>query len=155
MDLLTLLKEKNLIIAAAESCTGGLIAKLITDSGGASQFFEMGVVTYSNEAKQKLLGVSLETLEKHGAVSAETASEMAEGILRLSGADIAVSVTGIAGPSGGTLQKPVGLVYVGISGKYGTKVEKLNLSGTRDDIRSNTASKALQIAYQYIVQNYN
>ena len=155
MDLLTFLKEKNLIIAAAESCTGGLIAKLITDSGGASQFFEMGVVTYSNEAKQKLLGVSLETLEKHGAVSAETASEMAEGILRLSGADIAVSVTGIAGPSGGTLQKPVGLVYVGISGKYGTKVEKLNLSGTRDDIRSNTASKALQIAYQYIVQNYN
>lgn len=155
MDIVATLLQKNLKIATAESCTGGMIAQLITDVSGASACFEMGVVTYSNEAKQKLIGVKGETLERFGAVSEQTAAQMSEGILSLSNADIAVSVTGVAGPSGGTPQKPVGLVYVGISSKYGTKTEKLNLIGTREEIRSQTAHKALQIAMQYIVQYYN
>lgn len=155
MELVKLLLEKNLKISTAESCTGGYVAKLITDVGGASQWFEMGVVTYSNEAKQKLLGVKTETLEKYGAVSKQTAAEMCEGLISLSQADIAISITGIAGPTGGTEQKPVGLVFVGISGKFGTKIEELNLNGSRDDIRNMTAYKALQIAHKYIVQNYN
>lgn len=155
MNIVPVLIEKKLTIATAESCTGGLIAKLITDISGSSECFGMGVVTYSNEAKQKLLGVLPETLKTYGAVSEQTAAQMCEGLLPLSGADITISVTGIAGPSGGTPEKPVGLVYIGISGKFGTWVEKHILSGTRDEIRNKTAQKALQIAYKYIVQYYN
>lgn len=155
MDLVPLLIQKKLKITTAESCTGGLAAKLITDVSGSSACFEAGVITYSNVAKQKLLGVSESTLEKYGAVSEQTAAQMCEGALTLAGADIAVSITGIAGPTGGTPDKPVGLVYVGVSGRFGTKTERLMLSGTREEIRSQTAHRALQIAEQYIVQYYN
>jgi nicotinamide-nucleotide amidase len=104
-------RAAGLMAATAESCTGGLIAGLLTEIPGSSNVVERGFVVYSNEAKQELLGVSAETLEKHGAVSEETARAMAEGALEKSRADVAVSVTGIAGPDGGTAQKPVGLVH--------------------------------------------
>ena len=135
MNIVSLLIEKKLKIATAESCTGGLIAKLITDVSGSSECFEMGLVTYSNSAKEKLLGVSHQTLSEHGAVSEQTAAQMCEGLFTKYGSDIAVSVTGIAGPTGGTPEKPVGLVYVGVCGKFGPCVKRLELSGTRDEIR--------------------
>lgn len=111
------LLEKGLHIATAESCTGGMISQKITQVSGASSVFDCSVCSYSNEIKTALLGVKRETLIKYGAVSRQTAEQMARGILRLSKADIALSVTGIAGPTGGTAKKPVGLVYIGIATK--------------------------------------
>lgn len=110
-----LLKEKKLKVAAAESCTAGLVAKRITDIPGASQVFESGIVSYSNEIKHKILGVSSRVLEEHGAVSPECAAQMAYGAFKLSGADLAVSVTGIAGPQSDETGKPVGLVYIAVT----------------------------------------
>ena len=144
------LKEKGKTIALAESCTGGMIASRITDVPGASQVFGYGVITYANEAKMKLVGVQEQTLADHGAVSPETAREMAAGILALSGADIGVAVTGIAGPDGGTKEKPVGLVYVAVATKEETAVTRLMLSlwrkNERDAIRKQTAAHALFLA---------
>ena len=148
--LVKLLSEKHLTVATAESCTGGLIAKRITDVPGASEVFGMGAVCYANEIKTKLLGVSEETLKSFGAVSHQTAKEMAEGARRVSGADIAISTTGIAGPGGGTEEKPVGLVYVGVSTKAGCETFELRLargySTDRDLIRWIAASNALSLA---------
>lgn len=107
-------------ICAAESCTGGLILSSLTDCAGSSAYVEGGLVTYSNEAKMRLLGVREETLIAHGAVSAETAMEMARGALALFGADYALSVTGIAGPGGGGAEKPVGLTFIGLAGPQGS-----------------------------------
>ena len=115
-----LLAEKGWKIVAAESCTGGLLAAAITHRPGSSQIFERGFVTYSNEAKMECLGVSAETLEKYGAVSDQTAEEMALGALKHSKADLAISITGIAGPDGGSHNKPVGLVYFGYALKGGS-----------------------------------
>ena len=115
-DLVRKLIRNNLSVATAESCTGGLIAGSITSVPGSSACFSYGLVTYSNEAKQKLLGVPRQILEQYGAVSSETAFKMAEGLKELTGAGIAVSVTGIAGPDGGSKDKPVGLVYIGLGG---------------------------------------
>lgn len=144
------LLEKNLVLSTAESCTGGLIAKTITDFPGSSEVFEEGYVTYSNNAKMKNLGVKKETLDAHGAVSAETAAEMAEGVKRVSGADIGVAVTGIAGPGGGTEEKPVGLVYAAICTKDGTKVKKLNLGKNRDRNRYVTMLNVFSMIYEEI-----
>ena len=140
------LKSQNKILTTAESCTGGMIGELITSVPGSSQVYEYGFITYSNAAKQNLLGVSDKTLSLFGAVSAETVCEMAQGALIASGADIAVSVSGIAGPGGGTEQKPVGLVYVGFCQK-GKKEEffKLMLSGDRDCVRRQTADKVFDL----------
>lgn len=113
------LMEKNLTLSSAESCTGGMFASTMTDIPGISQCFDRGLVTYSNQAKMEELGVSAQTLETYGAVSEETALEMVEGLQRVSGSDVCVSVTGIAGPGGGTEEKPVGLVYIGFA--YGEK----------------------------------
>lgn len=113
--LARLLTETKTTVAVAESCTGGLLANKLTNISGSSEYFERGVVTYSNQSKMDILGVAEEILEKHGAVSPETAEAMAEGVRKISGADFGVSTTGIAGPSGGTKEKPVGLVYIGIS----------------------------------------
>ncbi len=138
-----LLAENKMTVATAESCTGGLISKRITEVAGSSEVFGYGVVTYANEAKMNLLGVKSETLEAFGAVSYQTAEEMAEGVRKLSGADIGVAVTGIAGPGGGTPEKPVGLVYVGISSRLGVRHVKLMLKGDRNRVRILTSANAL------------
>lgn len=136
------LRDKGLTLACAESCTGGLVSKRITDIPGCSDVFVGSCITYANEAKIKLLGVKAETLQRWGAVSEQTATEMARGVRMVLGTDIGVSVTGIAGPGGGTTEKPVGTVYLGISTKSGEKVRKLSLSSmrSRDYIRSVSAS---------------
>ena len=126
-----LLKEKNLRITAAESCTGGMIAGALVNVAGASDVFGESYVTYSNEAKQRLVGVRTETLEQFGAVSEQTAWEMAAGAARAAGADVALSSTGIAGPGGGTPQKPVGLVYIGCCVQGSVQVRKLRFYGSR------------------------
>ncbi len=146
----SLLKEKNMKIATVESCTGGAIGKAITSVAGASECFGYGFVTYANEAKKNIVGVKRETLEKYGAVSAETAQEMAKGALEKSNADIAISVTGLAGPGGGTAQKPVGLVYIGIAANGAVAAYKNVFSGTREDIRTRAENTALNIARKYL-----
>lgn len=150
--LFKLLKFYNLTISTAESCTGGMIASAITNVSGASAFFGTGVVTYSNEAKMKLIGVNKETLDKYGAVSEQTATEMAEGVLKLGESDVSVAVTGIAGPTGGTTEKPVGLVYIGVSGKNGTYVYKNIFNGNRDEVRKQTVSTAFELVYDYLIK---
>jgi nicotinamide-nucleotide amidase len=140
------LKAAGRQVAVAESCTGGAIASRLTDVSGASSVFGFGYVTYANEAKQKELGVPLEMLEQHGAVSAEVAGCMAEGCLQASGAHFALAVTGIAGPTGGTAEKPVGLVYVALAetGKL-TETRKLFFPGGRDRFKMLTSQFALEM----------
>ncbi len=139
------LSGKNLTLATAESCTGGLISGKIVDYPGASKVFVDGVVSYSNESKVKRLGVSEETLNKYGAVSEQTAKEMAEGVVKLLGADVGVSSTGVAGPDGGTDEKPVGLVYIAVCLKGKTTVKKLNIKGKRNRIRGRVVTEALTL----------
>lgn len=140
-----LLRERGLKLALAESCTGGLIASLITALPGASDIFDCGFVTYSNDSKKSMLGVTDETLTQHGAVSAECASSMAYGALSHSQADIAASVTGVAGPDGGTKEKPVGLVFLGFAAKDGKFVTKqCNFEGTRQEIQQQSGKEALK-----------
>jgi len=138
-----LLKNQQLTIATAESCTGGLLGASLTQEPGSSGFYLGGVISYSNSLKQGLLGVNEESLLKYGAVSEEVASEMAEGIRSQVGADLAISTTGIAGPGGGTDQKPVGLVYVGLATAKGVQVEKIQLYGEREYVRQLTVQAAL------------
>lgn len=140
------LLEKGLKVATAESCTGGMIAAKITAVPGASACFDCGVVTYSNEQKSKLLGVKRETLERFGAVSRETALEMCKGAKILAGSDIAVSVTGIAGPGGGTPEKPVGTVWIGLCGENVHDAFKFLFKGDRNQIRQQTAMIAIEMA---------
>ncbi len=143
-----LLKQRNATLALAESCTGGLLAKRLTDAAGASAYFREGFVTYSNESKERLLGVPHETLVESGAVSEPVAKAMAAGARKISGADYALSVTGIAGPDGGTEEKPVGLVYVGLSDANGTVAERLDLSAwrrSREAIRERSANRAFDL----------
>lgn len=128
-NVVQLLKDANCTLATAESCTGGLISGAVTSVSGSSDVFGFGVCTYANEAKMKLLGVKAETLETAGAVSEETAMQMAAGIRELSGADYGISTTGIAGPTGGTDDKPVGTVWVGISSKNRTIAKKCFFDG--------------------------
>ena len=154
-NMINLLKKYNLTVSTAESCTGGLIASAITEISGSSTFFGMGVVTYANEAKMKLLGVKSDTLTAYGAVSEQTAKEMAEGILRLSESDVSISVTGIAGPTGGTPEKPVGLVYIGISGEFGTFSYENHFAGNRSQVRAQTVEKAFKLAAEYVSKFYS
>jgi len=153
--LFELLKKYNLTISTAESCTGGLIAAAITNVSGSSSFFGTGVVTYVNQAKMKLVGVKKETLDQYGAVSEQTAIEMADGVLKLAESDVSVAVTGIAGPTGGTVDKPVGLVYIGVSGKNGTFAYKNNFDGNRDDVRRQTVNRAFELVSDYIIKFYS
>lgn len=131
-----LLVSRKLTISTAESCTGGLLSGRLINYPGISAVFLEGAITYSNEAKMKRLNVNEETLEKYGAVSEQTAREMADGIAKAAGTDIGISVTGIAGPGGGSPEKPVGLVYTGMHINGATKVRKLNLSGSRQEVRN-------------------
>lgn len=146
-----MLKEHHLKVATAESCTGGLIAKRITDVPGASEVFECGIISYANGIKHKVLGVSEDDLNKYGAVSEPVAKQMAQGALKVSGADIAVSVTGIAGPDSDSTGKPVGLVYIGLADKENVWVRKIRTSRTdRSYNRYVSASNALDMIRLYI-----
>jgi nicotinamide-nucleotide amidase len=143
-----LLKEKGTTLALAESCTGGLLAKRLTDIAGSSAYFREGLVTYTNESKERLLGVPKAMLLEHGAVSEPVAREMAEGVRKLASSDYGLSVTGIAGPDGGTKEKPVGLVFIGLSDAGGTVAERLDLTAwakSREAIRERSANRALDL----------
>ena len=146
----SLLKEKGLTVATAESCTGGLIAHTLTNVSGSSLYFDRGVVSYSNRAKMELLGVSSQVLEKHGAVSEETAKAMAEGVRLRSGVDVGVSTTGIAGPTGGTKDKPVGLVYIGVSTRDETVVKKFLFKGDRLSNKESACEAALKMLFELL-----
>lgn len=137
-------------LAVCESCTGGLLGKLLTDLPGSSRYFWGGVTSYSNEAKQRILGVNENTLGRYGAVSKETAREMAQGILNLSRADFGISITGIAGPEGGSPDKPVGLVYIALAYNEGCRVKELRFSGGRDAVRILSAKSALDLLRRHI-----
>ncbi len=140
-----LLRAKELTISTAESCTGGLIAAYITDIPGSSKVFLGGVVSYSNAMKRKWLKVKLETLEQYGAVSQNTVEEMLDGILNETGSDIAIAVSGIAGPGGGTDEKPVGTVFIGVA--YNTKkvIHRCSFTGSRKIVRQRSADKILEM----------
>lgn len=145
------LKEKHMKVATAESCTGGLIAKRITDVPGASEVFDCGIISYANEIKHRVLGVSEDDLNKYGAVSEPVARQMAQGALKVSGADIAVSVTGIAGPDSDSTNKPVGLVYIGLADRDNVWVRELKTSRKdRSYNRYVSASNALNMIRLYI-----
>ena len=137
--------NKNLSLSVAESCTGGLISKKITDLAGSSSFFLGGIVAYSNNMKINILNVNEETINKYGAVSEETAIEMAEGVMRINNSDIAIATTGISGPGGGTKEKPVGLVYVSAIYQNKKIVKKYKLGTNRDINREITSSIAFNI----------
>jgi len=146
--LVSELIEAGRSIAVAESCTGGWIAKALTDISGSSQCFGYGVVSYSNGAKESMLGVKSASLNEHGAVSEAVVSEMAEGALSLSGADYAVAVSGVAGPDGGTVDKPVGTVWFGWAVRDRKKIsidaEKYHIKGDREAVRTRTVILAMQ-----------
>jgi len=153
------LRDKGLKISAAESCTGGMVSEMITEIPGSSHVFDGAVCSYSNDIKMEVLGVSRSTLEKYGAVSEQTAAEMAAGIRKITGSDIAVSTTGIAGPDGGTPEKPVGTVFIGIDSDKEKRVVKLNLSGRRSDnerhmVRYRSSQNALFAALETIRKKY-
>lgn len=148
-----LLKEKNETLSIAESCTGGLIGSRITDIAGSSQYFLEGAVTYSNEAKVRTLGVGTDILKKHGAVSAECAEAMASGIRTRTGTDHAISVTGIAGPDGGSEEKPVGTVYVGYAGPNGLKSIRIVLPGDRYLVRWRASQAALDYLRRQLLKD--
>ena len=150
--IVDMLKEKNLTLTTAESCTAGLLAGRIMNVAGATQIYNEGYITYSNEAKEKLVGVSHGTLESHGAVSHETAAEMAEGAARAAGADASVSVTGIAGPDGGTKEKPVGLVYVGCYVKGNVRTEEFRFLGNRAKNREYAVVRALTLLREELLK---
>lgn len=140
-----LLREKGYTVCTAESCTGGLAAAKIVNIPGASEVFETGYITYANEAKERLLGVKSSTLHRYGAVSEQTAREMAEGAVRASGSRCSIVTTGIAGPDGGTAQKPVGLVYIGCCINEKTTVREYRFQGSRSKIREDAAQAALEL----------
>lgn len=140
-----LLKEKGLTITTAESCTGGLIANRITNISGSSEYFTTGFIPYSNNAKESLLGVRHHSLKEHGAVSSVVAEEMARGARIASGSDVAVAVTGIAGPTGGTPEKPVGTVFIAVNIGDNTIVHKKYFSGSRIDIKNLTSDAAIDM----------
>lgn len=150
--VLELAREQGLKLATAESCTGGLVGARLTEVPGASEAFLGAVVAYANEIKQALLGVSSETLSRHGAVSAECALEMARGARRALGADISLSVTGIAGPDGGSAEKPVGLVFFCAASEKETLAQEIRFSGDRDQIRRYATVAALHLIRRLLTQ---
>lgn len=149
-EVVKTLSDKGLVLATAESCTGGLIAKRITDISGSSSMFNCGIVSYSNEIKESVLGVSKKTLESYGAVSEQTVREMVRGVLKISGADIAVSVSGIAGPNSDNTKKPVGTIWLAVSNGKKTYVRHLHKNFT-DDVRSSNRNYAADCALKMIL----
>jgi nicotinamide-nucleotide amidase len=146
-----LLKQRRLKLSVAESCTGGLIGARITNVSGSSEYFERGAVVYGNQAKTEMLGVPEELIKKHGAVSREVAAAMAQGIRRSARTDYGLSVTGIAGPGGGTREKPVGLVYIGLASPQGVRSEEYKLLGTRAQIRLKASQLALDMVRRHLI----
>ncbi len=140
-----LLTSKRKTIAVAESCTGGALSNVLTDVPGSSSYFLEGIIAYSNEAKIRLLGVSREMIREFGAVSYQVAEKMAEGVRKLSTADIGIAITGIAGPEGGTTEKPVGLIYLGLADASGVIYEKHRFPGRRKEIKLHACRAALEL----------
>jgi PncC family amidohydrolase len=145
-----LLRRRGLRLAVAESCTGGLIGHLITNVPGSSTYYQGSVTAYAYEAKVRLLGVSWDTLEKYGAVSKETVLEMARGVRRAMAADIGLSVSGIAGPGGGIPEKPIGLVWIGLSAAEVDEAWQFNWPGNRLQVKEQSAQQALQLLVDYL-----
>lgn len=144
------LNEKGLVMATAESCTGGLIAKRITDISGSSAVFNCGIVSYSNEIKESVLGVNPSTLKEYGAVSEQTVREMVKGVLKISGADVAVAVSGIAGPNSDNTQKTVGTIWLAVSNGRETNV-KLLQNSFDNDVRNSNRNSAADVAFELIL----
>lgn len=154
MAVVKLLEKSKLTVTTAESCTGGLLAGRIVDVPGCSDVFREGFITYSNKAKRKHLDVKKETLKKYGAVSKQTAREMAKGGVFATDSDVCVAITGVAGPDGGTEEKPVGLVYIAICMKNKVMVEEFQFKGNRNKIRENVVVKALDLLRRNLIENY-
>lgn len=144
--------ETGITIGTTESCTGGLVGKILTDLGGSSGYYQGGIISYANAVKEQVLGVSSETLATYGAVSEETAKEMVEGVFRVLRTDYAIATTGIAGPGGGSQEKPVGLVYIGIGTPRGITVHKEIFIGDRTSIRKSVAERAIQYVYKELIE---
>jgi len=151
-EIAILLKERGLTIAIAESSTGGLISHLITNVPGSSDYYKGTVVAYDNEVKVKILGVKRETLEEHKSVSYETAEEMAQGVRKALDTDIGLSDTGIAGPTGGTTERPVGLFYIGISSRQGNQVREHIFQGDRLENKRSAAEAALAMLKEHLLE---
>lgn len=147
-----LLVKRGYMTAVAESCTGGLLAKMLTDKPGSSKYFWGSVTSYSNQAKELLLHVSHDTLAEFGAVSPQTAEEMARGLLKVTGVDVTLAITGIAGPDGGSPEKPVGLVYIGLADGGGCRTRELRFVGSRDAIRILSAKSALDLLRRHLLE---
>ena len=146
------LRNKGWTFAIAESCTGGLICDRITDVSGSSDYFMGGMVNYSNESKTRHLGIPLEDIKKYGAVSPQVAKKMAQGIRKAFNATFGLSSTGVAGPTGETKKKPVGLVFIGVSNRNRNWVIKLNLKGSRRDIKKQAANSSLEFLYKILIE---
>lgn len=144
------LSKLKLTISAAESCTGGLFSATLVNVPGASSVLNQSFVTYSNESKRRLLGVKKKTLDKHGAVSKKTAKEMCYGVAKAAKADVGVGITGIAGPDGGTKEKPVGLVYIGCYYNKNIVVKPFYFKGTRLEVRKQAVAEAMKMVYKMI-----
>ena len=155
MSVVNLLEKNELTISTAESCTGGLLAGRLINVPGVSDVYKEGFITYTNKAKRKTLGVNKSTLKKYGAVSEQTAKEMAVGAALAADTDISISVTGIAGPDGGTNEKPVGLVYVGVCIKDIVHVEEFRFSGDRANVREQTVISALGLLRKCIFEHFS
>ena len=151
-DVGDLLNERGLSIAVAESATGGLLSHMITNVPGSSNYFMGSVVSYDNEIKARVLGVKKEILEQHGAVSRQTGEQMAEGVRKVMNVDIGLSDTGIAGPTGATTEKPVGLFYIGLSSKDGTHVERHVFRGSRLENKRSAAEATLSMLKEYLLK---
>lgn len=153
-DIGARLRQRGATVTAAESCTGGWIAKVLTDIAGSSAWFERGFVTYSNEAKAQMIGVQPSTLTRWGAVSEQVVSEMAAGALQAADADYAMSVSGIAGPDGGSAEKPVGTVWFGFASRGGQGVARVqHFSGDREAVRRQSVTYALETLRELFLQN--
>lgn len=144
------LRRRGLSLGVAESCTGGLLAAALTDVPGASDVFRGGIVAYHNDVKQALLRVDAEILTMHGAVCRETAEAMASGALKVLEVDVAVAITGIAGPGGGSPEKPVGLVYIAVAGPQSTFVTKNVFEGSRDSVRRQSVARSLELLMEQL-----
>lgn len=149
-ELGTLLRSRGLTLAIAESCTGGLVSDRVTDIPGSSDYFLAGLITYSDHSKRRFLNVRETSLMEYGAVSDQVAQEMAQGVRRTVGSDIGISTTGIAGPGGGTEEKPVGLVYLAVSDTNQTRSYKENFSGTRSVVKKAAAERAIEMTIEFL-----